>query len=131
MDINGPQKIIFNSNNDYKISVIEPEQYIETKKLKTGCDSFGTDVNDFMTSVKDFLEYMESQSKRVEEQKLRSIALRNRVQDEVESRKRSISELKELIETKQKHLERINSEIRSYEEFDRRSSEYKDQLSKI
>ena len=84
-----------------------------------------------MTNVKQFLEFMETQSRRVEDQKLRSIALRNRVQDEIESRKRAQDDLQNVIEAKQKQLERLSAEIRSWEEYERQLSENKDKLAMI
>ena len=130
MDAAG-QKVIFDSENNYQIRVIEPEQFKETKKLKEGCDVFSGEVNDFMQTVKTFLEFMDAQSKRVEDQKLRSIALRNRVQDEIESRKRAQIDIQNVIEQKQKELERLSSEIRSFEEYDRQLAENKDKLGVI
>ena len=127
----GGQKVIFDSENDYKIRVMEPEQYKETKKLKEGCDMFSGEVNDFMKTVKTFLDFMESQSKRVEDQKLRSIALRNRVQDEIESRKRAQADIQNVIDSKQKQLEKLSSEIRSWEEYDRQLAEDRDKLGVI
>ncbi|EAY22268.1 intraflagellar transport particle protein, putative [Trichomonas vaginalis G3] len=131
MDAPTAQKVIFDPENNYKIRVIEPEQYKETQKLKAGCDQFSTEVNDFMGAVKQFLDFMETQSRRVEDQKLRSIALRNRVQEEVESRKRSQIDIQNVIEAKQKQLEKLNAEIRSWEEYDRQLAENKDKLAMI
>ena len=123
------QKVIFDQENNYKLVVIEPEQFKETQKLKQGCDAFPSEVNEFMVAVKEFLTFMETQSRRVEDQKLRSIALRNRVQDEVESRKRAAIDLQNEIDAKQKILERLSSEIRSFEEYDRQLAENTDKLS--
>ncbi|EAY23000.1 intraflagellar transport particle protein, putative [Trichomonas vaginalis G3] len=131
MEASPAQKVIFDPENDYKIRVIEPEQFKETKKLKAGCDQFSTEVNDFMGAVKQFLEFMETQSRRVEDQKLRSIALRNRVQEEIESRKKAQMDIQNLIESKQKQLEKLNAEIRSWEEYDRQLAENKDKLAMI
>jgi intraflagellar transport protein 20 len=123
------KRVIFDSANNYKLVVIEPEQFRETVRLKQGCDEFTTEVGEFMTAVKDFLAFMEAQSRRVEDQKLRSIALRNKVQNEVASRKRSLSDLQNEIEAKQKVLERLSSELRSFEEYDRQLQENTDRLS--
>lgn len=123
------QKVIFDQENNYKLVVIEPEQFKETLKLKQGCDAFPSEVNEFMVAVKEFLTFMETQSRRVEDQKLRSIALRNRVQDEVESRKRASIDLQNEIDAKQKILERLSSEIRTFEEYDRQLAENTDKLS--
>lgn len=124
-------KVIFDPANNYKLKVIEPEQFDATKKLKEECDVFATDVNEFMGAVKVFLDFMEAQSKRVEDQKLRSIALRNQVQQEIEMRKNSQADLKNELEAKQKILERLSSEIRSFEEFDRQLNEDTQKLSMI
>lgn len=123
------QKVIFDQENNYKLVVIEPEQFKETQKLKQGCDEFASEVNEFMVAVKEFLTFMEAQSRRVEDQKLRSIALRNRVQDEIESRKRAAIDLQNEIDARQKHLERLASEIRTFEEYDRQLAENSDKLS--
>lgn len=131
MEAAAAQKVIFDPENNYKIRVIEPEQYKETQKLKAGCDQFSNEVNDFMVAVKAYLEFMETQSRRVEDQKLRSIALRNRVQDEIDSRKRAQEDIQNLIESKQKQLEKLSAEIRSWEEYDRQLAENKDKLAKI
>ena len=123
------QKVIFDQENNYKLVVIEPEQFKETQKLKQGCDEFSSEVNEFMVSVKEFLTFMEQQSRRVEDQKLRSIALRNRVQEEIESRKRSATDLQNEIDARQKYLEKLASEIRTFEEYDRQLVENSDKLS--
>lgn len=126
MDVN---KVIFDPENDYKLKVIEPEQFKATVSLKHGCDSFNSEVTDFTSAVKEFLSFMEEQSRLVEDQKLRSIALRNRVSDEVDSRKQRQSDLQNEIENKQKILERLTTEIRAYEEYDRQLSDNNDKLS--
>lgn len=123
------QKVIFDQENNYKLVVIEPEQFKETQKLKQGCDEFSGEVTEFMSAVKEFLTFMEAQSRRVEDQKLRSIALRNRVQDEVESRKRAAQDLQNEIDAKQKVLEKLASEIRTFEEYDRQLTESAEKLS--
>lgn len=112
-------KVIFDQENDYKITVMEPEQFKETLKLKESCDGFSSEVIDFMNAVKEFLAFMETQSRRVEDQKLRSIALRNRVQEEIEKRKSLQLNLQNEIEARQKVLEKLQSEIRSFDEYDR------------
>ena len=117
------QKVIFDQENNYQLKVIEPEQFKETLKLKEGCDQFSGEVNEFMTAVKEFLSFMEAQSRRVEDQKLRSIALRNRVNDEIEARKQKQMDLQNEIEARQKALEKLTSEIRSFEEYDRQLAE--------
>lgn len=127
----GTQKVIFDQENNYQLKVIEPEQYKETLKLKQGCDQFSGEVNEFMTAVKEFLSFMDKQSSRVEDQKLRSIALRNRVADEIEARKQRQMDLQNEIEARQKTLEKLNSEIRSFEEYDRQLAENSDKLSMI
>lgn len=125
------QKVIFDQENNYQLKVIEPEQYKETLKLKQGCDQFSGEVSEFMTAVKDFLAFMETQSRRVEDQKLRSIALRNRVNDEIEARKQRQMDLQNEIEARQKVLEKLTSEIRSFEEYDRQLAENAEKLSMI
>ena len=124
----GVQKVIFDQENDYRIAVIEPEQFKETLKLKEGCDSFSSEVNDFMNAVKEFLSFMETQSRRVEDQKLRSIALRNRVQEEIERRKSSQLDLQNEVDARQKILERLQSEIRSFDEYDRQLADNNEKL---
>ena len=127
----GSQKVIFDQENNYQLKVIEPEQFKETLKLKEGCDQFSGEVNEFMTAVKEFLTFMETQSRRVEDQKLRSIALRNRVNDEIEARKQKQMDLQNEIEARQKALEKLNSEIRYFEEYDRQLAENAEKLSMI
>jgi intraflagellar transport protein 20 len=123
------QRVIFDSANGYRLVVIEPEQFRETLKLKQGCDEFSAEVGEFMGAVKEFLAFMEAQSRRVEDQTLRSIALRNKVQNEVASRKRALSDLQNEIEARQKVLERLSTELRSFEEYDRQLQENTDRLS--
>jgi intraflagellar transport protein 20 len=123
------QKVIFDQENGYKLVVLEPEQFKETMKLKQGCDGFSGEVSEFMTAVKEFLVYMEAQSRRVEDQKLRSLALRNLVQDEVQSRKRSAADLQAEIDARQRKLERLASEIRSFEDYDRQLGDSTEKLS--
>ena len=123
--------IIFDQENNYKLKVIEPEQYKATLQLKQGCDSFPGEVDEFMKAVRDFLNFMDTQSRLVEDQKLRSIALRSQVQQEVDSRKKKQLELQEEIESRQKELERLSAEIRSFEEYERQVTENNDKLSLI
>lgn len=125
------QKVIFDPENDYKLKVIEPEQFKATVELKQSCDGFNSEVTDFTGAVKEFLTFMEEQSRLVEDQKLRSIALRNRVADEIDSRKQRQADLQNEIETKQKILERLTTEIRTYDEYDRQLAENSDKLSMI
>jgi intraflagellar transport protein 20 len=122
-------KVIFDQGNNYKLVVIEPEQMKETLRLKQGCDEFSGEVTEFMASVKEFLTFMESHSRRVEDQKLRSIALRNRVQDEVQARKRAATDLQSQIEARQRTLERLLTEIRSFEEYDRQLADNEEKLA--
>jgi intraflagellar transport protein 20 len=122
-------RVIFDKENNYKLVVIEPEQFKETLKLKQSCDEFSSEVGEFMMAVKEFLSFMEAQSRRVEDQKLRSIALRNRVQEELASRKRGQVDLMREIDLKMKFLEQISTEMRSFEEYDRQLVENTDKLS--
>ncbi|KAK8884676.1 Intraflagellar transport protein 20 [Tritrichomonas musculus] len=126
--MDNPNRVIFDQENDYKITVMEPEQFKETLKLKESCDGFSTEVNEFMTAVKEFLSIMEAQSRRVEDQKLRSIALRNRVQEEIERRKSCKLDLQSEIEARQKILEKLQSEIRSFDEYDRQLADNNEKL---
>jgi intraflagellar transport protein 20 len=123
------QRVIFDSANNYKLVVIEPEQFKETMKLKQSCEEFSTEVGDFMSAVKEFLAFMEAQSRRVEDQKLRSIALRNKVQNEVAARKAVMADFQNEIEAKQKSLEELSTELRAFEEYDRQLQENTDRLA--
>jgi intraflagellar transport protein 20 len=122
-------RVIFDKDNNYKLVVIEPEQFKETLKLKQSCDEFSSEVGEFMQAVKEFLAFMEAQSRRVEDQKLRSIALRNRAQEEIAARKRGQVDLMREIDLKMKFLEQLSTEIRSFEEYDRQLIENADKLS--
>jgi intraflagellar transport protein 20 len=123
------QRVIFDQANNYRLVVIEPEQFKETLQLKQSCDEFPGEVNEFLTAVNEFLAFMEAQSRRVEDQKLKSIALRNKVQNEIAARKRAMEDLQNEVEARQKILERLTAEIRSFDEYDRQLAENADRLS--
>jgi intraflagellar transport protein 20 len=127
--MDGSSRVIFDKENNFRLVVMEPEQFKETLKLKQSCDEFSSEVGEFMQAVKEFLSFMEAQSRRVEDQKLRSIALRNRVQEEVAARKRGQVDLMREIDLKSKFLEQLSTEIRSFEEYDRQLVENTDKLS--
>jgi intraflagellar transport protein 20 len=125
------QRVIFDKENNFQLKVIEPEQFKETVKLKEGCNAFPAEVNEFLGAVQEFLAFMEAESGRVEEQKLRSIALRNRVHEEERARRRQQEDLQNEVDARQKVLERLAAEIRSYEEYDGQLAENAERLSFI
>ncbi|KAI8898793.1 intraflagellar transport protein 20 [Globomyces pollinis-pini] len=70
-----------------KIRILEPIHFDASEKLKEECSEFINKINEFSEIVQFFNDLTREKSKQVEEEKLKTVGLRIKVESEVENRK--------------------------------------------
>ncbi|EGR28705.1 intraflagellar transport protein, putative [Ichthyophthirius multifiliis] len=119
-------QITFDEEN--KICVLEPEKYRETDQLKNESMEFIKKVLSLDETITQITETLENYAKKIEQQKLRAIGERNKVETESENRKKKIMELNNLLNEKKAELERYSTEFESIQKVE---SEQKHLIEKL
>ncbi|KAJ3349865.1 Intraflagellar transport protein 20 [Entophlyctis luteolus] len=70
-----------------KIRILPSDQFEASESLKDECKDFTQKIDEFNSVVQGFLEILQAKAEQIEIEKLKAIALRNRVESEMESRK--------------------------------------------
>nr|ABR27264.1 hypothetical protein [Nyctotherus ovalis] len=108
MSQNAAVAITFDDNN--QIRVLEADKYKETENLKNESLSFLKKIVNFNETVEGVIDVLNTQAHRIENEKLKSVGVRNKIEGESESRKRKAQELQSLINEKKMELERLQTE---------------------
>ena len=103
--------ITFDENN--QIRVLESDKYRETENLKSECIDFLKKIMNFNENVKTLIEVLDAQAEKIEDQKLKAVGARNKIEGEEDQRRRKEQELKTLINEKKMELERLTVEYES------------------
>ncbi|KAJ3309785.1 Intraflagellar transport protein 20 [Boothiomyces sp. JEL0838] len=110
-------KVIFDEFS--KIRILEPQSYDESEKLKEQCQDFITKINDFSSIVSFFLDMINEKSHQVEKEKLLTIGLRIKVENQQEQRKVKLNRLLFHIGQRQAELDRLIAYTESLEKVKR------------
>ncbi|CAG9311499.1 unnamed protein product [Blepharisma stoltei] len=103
--------ITFDENN--QIRVLESSLYNDSLGLQTASYEFINDMKRFQETVGSLVEVLDEQAGKIENEKLRSVGLRNQVDNEAEARKKKQQELVFLINEKIAELERYTYQYES------------------
>eukprot|EP00753_Platysulcus_tardus_P002567 PLAT11676.1.p2 GENE.PLAT11676.1~~PLAT11676.1.p2 ORF type:complete len:131 (+),score=80.25 PLAT11676.1:106-498(+) len=97
-------------DDDCRVRVLDAERFKHTEELGTECKSFVKKLSDFHRVVTGITEAMDSSAKKIEDAKLKAIGLRNKVESEVEQRRRKQADLQRLLVERMHELDRITKE---------------------
>lgn len=100
-------------DDDYRIRVFDLKRLQASQELKSNATIFLDKAGQLQDKVQHCLSFIDNQAKRVEEEKLRAIGLRNRAAAAEEESKRRRKELRLLLSEKQEELERLQVEEQS------------------
>ncbi|KAJ3196820.1 Intraflagellar transport protein 20 [Irineochytrium annulatum] len=90
-----------------KIRILPSQHYEESEHLKDECREFTQKIGDFNTIVQSFLDVLVEKSEQIEQEKLRAIGLRNKVESEVGRRSAQVTQYHLLIKERQAEMERL------------------------
>ena len=100
--------ITFDENN--QIRVLEPEKYRDTENMKTECIDFLKKIVTFNENVEQLMTILDTQSKQIEDQKLKAVGARNRIEGEEDNCRKKQQELRTLINERKMELKRLQDE---------------------
>ena len=119
--------ITFDENN--QIRVLEADKYRESENLKGECIDFLKKIVTFNDNVEQLILILDEQAKKIEEQKLKAVGARNRIEGEEDNCRKKEQELKTLIKERQMELSRLNSEFESLKKIEGEQRNLIDKLS--
>ena len=119
--------ITFDENN--QIRVLEPEKYRDTENLKSECIDFLKKIVTFNENVEQLIIILDEQAKKIEEQKLKAVGARNRIEGEEDNCRKKEQELKTLINERKMELKRLMSEHESLRKIEQEQRTMIDKLS--
>mmetsp|Transcript_6009 Transcript_6009/g.10311 ORF Transcript_6009/g.10311 Transcript_6009/m.10311 type:complete len:130 (-) Transcript_6009:448-837(-) len=96
-----------------RIRILEPQKLKETEKLQEECKAFLDKTVAFSETALQIVAVIDEQARRIDVEKLKTIALRNRVDGEAEARKQKKAELQSLTFEKTQELERLVAQYES------------------
>ena len=100
-------------DDECNIRVLEAEKFEKTKALGETCNSFVSKLSEFTGTIQTLVDVLDTHAAKIEDEKLRAIGQRNRVESEPENRKRKQRQLLALIQEHQAELERTNAQYDS------------------
>mmetsp|Transcript_34985 Transcript_34985/g.88347 ORF Transcript_34985/g.88347 Transcript_34985/m.88347 type:complete len:129 (-) Transcript_34985:50-436(-) len=105
-------------DSTYRLRVVEEDKYKDTERLHEECGSFTQKMGGFQETVQRLVDGMNDYAAKIEAAKLKALGQRNRVESEVEVRKRRTAELQALINEKKAGLERLQLQYESLRKVD-------------
>ncbi|EAR97273.1 intraflagellar transporter-like protein (macronuclear) [Tetrahymena thermophila SB210] len=122
-------KISITFDEENKIRVLEQDKYKETDQLKNESMEFIKKVLNLDEVIAQIIETLENYAKKIEQQKLRAIGERNKVESEAENRKKKMMDLNNLLNEKKAELERYSTELESIQKVESEQKYLIDKLS--
>ncbi|KAL4449313.1 hypothetical protein ABPG74_015695 [Tetrahymena malaccensis] len=122
-------KISITFDEENKIRVLEQDKYKETDQLKNESMEFIKKVLNLDEVIAQIIETLENYAKKIEQQKLRAIGERNKVESEAENRKKKMMDLNNLLNEKKAELERYSTELESIQKVEAEQKYLIDKLS--
>ena len=119
--------ITFDENN--QIRVLEPEKFRDTENLRGECIDFLKKIVTFNENVEQLIVILDQQAKKIEEQKLKAVGARNRIEGEEDNCRKKEQELKTLINERKMELNRLKSEHESLRKIEQEQRNMIDKLS--
>ena len=96
-------------DDDGNVRVLDTEKFKVTQEIDEECTSFMSKIKEFEGTIHTLVGVLGGQSKKIEQEKLKALGQRNRVEGEAENRKRKQDETKAQIREKQAELERYGA----------------------
>ncbi len=101
-----------------RIRIFDPEKYKQSQQLETECSTFQQKISQFHDIALSFVELVDRHAKSIEAEKLKAIGARNRVEGEVEHRRRRKKELAGLLAEKRAELARYTAQLESLQKIE-------------
>lgn len=106
-------KISITFDEENRIRVLEQDKFKETDSLKNESMEFIKKVLNLDEIISQITDTLETYGKKIEQQKLRAIGERNKVESEAENRKKKMMDLNNLLNERKAELERYSTELES------------------
>mmetsp|Transcript_123310 Transcript_123310/g.307996 ORF Transcript_123310/g.307996 Transcript_123310/m.307996 type:complete len:131 (+) Transcript_123310:115-507(+) len=116
-------------DEDNRIRVMPKDKYKATEQLDEQCKAFTEKIHAFGATVQTLVEVLDSESQKIEYEKLRAIGQRNRAEMEAESRRRKQQNMQAIIQEKTQELERLTFQLNSLERAEREQKGLIEKLS--
>eukprot|EP00992_Anisonema_acinus_P010652 TRINITY_DN6743_c0_g1_i3.p1 TRINITY_DN6743_c0_g1~~TRINITY_DN6743_c0_g1_i3.p1 ORF type:complete len:145 (+),score=48.10 TRINITY_DN6743_c0_g1_i3:49-435(+) len=100
-------------DEDCQLRIFDPERFTEATELQTNAAQFNQKLQQFKDMIQNHMSVVQAQGQKIENEKLRAIGMRNKVDGESDVRKRKQRELQQLIKEKQIELDRYTAEYNS------------------
>ena len=119
--------ITFDENN--QIRVLEADKYRESENLKGECIDFLKKIVTFNENVEQLIVILDDQATKIEDQKLKAVGARNRIEGEEDNCRKKEQELKTLINERKMELGRLVAEHESLRKIEQEQKNLIDKLS--
>ncbi|CAG9461746.1 unnamed protein product [Pedinophyceae sp. YPF-701] len=98
-------------DEDYKIRVLDSEQYDQSKELLADCESFSEQLGRLGETVGAYVKHLDEQRAKIDREKLQAVGLRNRVAAREEDVRKKEEDLQTAISERRVELERVAAEV--------------------
>eukprot|EP00906_Rhabdomonas_costata_P038134 RCo053843 len=96
-----------------ELRIYDPEKFKEALELQSLATQFNQKLKTFKDMIEGHMTAVQAQGQKIENEKLRAIGMRNKVEGEDGVRKRKQKELQQMIKEKQTELDRFVAEYNS------------------
>lgn len=116
-------------DEDCQLRIYDPEKFGEAVELQRCAQQFNEKLQQFKDMIQNHMSVVQAQGQKIENEKLRAIGMRNKVEGEKEVRKRRQRELQQAIKEKQTELDRYIAEYNSLVKLEQEQKQLIDKLS--
>eukprot|EP01006_Ploeotia_vitrea_P002431 TRINITY_DN107506_c0_g1_i1.p1 TRINITY_DN107506_c0_g1~~TRINITY_DN107506_c0_g1_i1.p1 ORF type:complete len:128 (+),score=9.32 TRINITY_DN107506_c0_g1_i1:34-417(+) len=116
-------------DEECQIRIYGPELYDEAQDLQSQAQQFIEKLHTFRETISNHMSVVQAAGQKIENEKLRAIGMRNKVDGEAEARKRRQRELQQHIKEKQIELDRYVAEWTSLTKVEQEQKALIEQLS--
>eukprot|EP01004_Peranema_trichophorum_P010968 NODE_9809_length_563_cov_31.106818_g9171_i0.p1 GENE.NODE_9809_length_563_cov_31.106818_g9171_i0~~NODE_9809_length_563_cov_31.106818_g9171_i0.p1 ORF type:complete len:129 (-),score=24.86 NODE_9809_length_563_cov_31.106818_g9171_i0:114-500(-) len=96
-----------------QLRIYDPIKFTESADLLAAAQQFNEKLQQFKDMIQNHMSVVQAQGQKIENEKLRAIGMRNKVEGEAEVRKRKQRELQQMIKEKQTEFDRYMAEYNS------------------
>uniref|UniRef100_A0A7S1NAM5 Intraflagellar transport protein 20 homolog n=1 Tax=Eutreptiella gymnastica TaxID=73025 RepID=A0A7S1NAM5_9EUGL len=116
-------------DEDCQLRIYDPEKFSEAVDLQRCATQFNEKLQQFKDMIQNHMSVVQAQGRKIENEKLRAIGMRNKVEGEAEARKRKARDLQQAIKEKQIELDRYIAEYNSILKLEGEQKQLIDKLS--
>jgi intraflagellar transport protein 20 len=113
-----------------RLRVFEPEFFKQTSELAEDAQNFTDKISTFSQTVEELVQLLQAEGEKIEQEKLKAIGQRNRLESETEGRKKKQSELQHEIKQKQQGIHRLNEYLESLTKLEMEQKAIMEKLNK-